>query len=444
MILLYLLLLLLPHCAHRISMKKPFKEVQEQSKDRIDLVPGWHYEDIVLEKHLVGGVTIQDAIRIGVNNNNGLQREFEELGISKADLMQAGFYSNPNIQTVFLIPKKSSENQTQIDFSATFAISDLWQVPLRKQVAQDALEVKTFEVLNAVLFLRRKIQAGYTDCLYHKAKLELTQEITDAIKEMRDRIYYRYQFGYVTDLDKHIADSKVGEWEAKLIEQQAMLSQSYVLLHQLMGIEVDRHPIKFLDSLTIENQPIDIVLVQNYALEHRPEILVAQMKIIKADHTISYERSLALDNVQLGIGYERDFEKGTSGVGPAISLDIPIFNVNYGNIEAAKYQKFAAKEDLINHQRITQQHVLQHYTQYEAFQKQIHIYEHEVIPAAQKGIDYSQKYFDSMQLPMPVLIDTQINFYTLKTELLTKIYEARLALYDLEFSAGAQIENIQG
>ena len=437
------LLLLLPQCGYR-NIKKTFQPVQEQSKRRIGTKPSWHRPPNMLQvtTTLDKGITLQDAITLGINHNPTLQAQFKEIGIRQSDLVQAGFYSNPRLETLFKIPHKKGRIRTDIEISANFLLSDLWQVPLRKKISQDSLEIKTHEIIDEILQLRRTIQQRYLNCLYNKEYLQLVKKITATIQNLKKRIDYRYQFGYASDLDKYFASSKLGEWQAKIIEAQAELRTSYIELREIVGSSVSSKTVTLLDTVQLAHLDVSQEKLENFALLSHPLILIEQTKIERAHHSIRYEKSRIIDGVELGIAYERDFEKPASGIGPSFGINIPIFNTNYGNIERAKFEYKQAEKKLYAQERIMLKNISTRYIKYKAFLEQIEHYNRVVIPPAIKAIKFSKTFFDRMQMNMIVFLDTQIDLFQTKITLLDLTYKAVHEYNELELAVGTQIENI--
>jgi len=437
------LLLLLHQCGYQ-NIKKTFQPVQEQSKRRIGTKPSWNMLPSVLQvtTALDKEITLQDAIALGINHNPTLQAQFKEIGIRQSDLIQAGFYSNPRLETLFKIPHKKGNVRTDIEISANFLLSDLWQVPLRKKISQDSLEIKTHEIIDEILQLRRTIQKRYLNCLYNKKYLQLIKEITAVIQNFKKRIDYRYQFGYASDLDKYFANSKLGEWQAKIIEAQAELRTSYIELREIVGSSVSSKIVPLLDTIQLVHLDVSQEKLENFALLSHPLILIEQTKIDRAGHSIRYEKSRIIDGVELGIAYERDFEKPASGVGPSFGINIPIFNTNYGNIERAKFEYQQAEKKLYAQERIILKNISTRYIQYKSLLKQIEHYNRIVIPPVIKAIEFSKTFFDRMQMNMIVFLDTQIDLFQAKITLLDLTYKAAYEYNELELAVGAQIENI--
>jgi outer membrane protein TolC len=222
-----------------------------------------------------------------------------------------------------------------------------------------------------------------------------------------------------------------------------MLLKAYTMLHELLGARVSIDAIPLLDHL--QPQPITQSLfeLESYALTTHPRILMEQATIARAHHAISYEKSRIFDDVEIGLAYERELEKGKSGIGPALSLTIPFFDLNYGNIEHAKFELKQAEKMLCAHQRELHKQLLVHYSLYQSYCKQIAEYETTVLPAAAQAIEYSKTFSDRMQINTLILLETEIGFYEQKMKLAELTHQSIIHYIDLEQTVGAALVRLQ-
>jgi len=84
-------------------------EVEKQVSTRIGETVRWnqgHDEDRAIgarvRKLLEGELTIEEATEIALLNNRGLQATYQRLGISQADLVEAGLLDNPELSLQYL------------------------------------------------------------------------------------------------------------------------------------------------------------------------------------------------------------------------------------------------------------------------------------------------------------------------------------------------------
>src|SRR6266403_1382706 len=83
----------------------------------------------LLEKEL----TVDAAVQIALFNNRSLQATFEEIGISQADLVQAGLLKNPQFAASFRFPDRPP-SAANTEYSIADDILDMIVLPLRKKI----------------------------------------------------------------------------------------------------------------------------------------------------------------------------------------------------------------------------------------------------------------------------------------------------------------------
>lgn len=86
-----------------------------------------------------------------------------------------------------------------------------------------------------------------------------------------------------------------------------------------------------------EINDLKITVLQDSALQLRPDLAFVKNQSIFQQHNIVYQRALAKPDLTVGIEYDKLSSYTPNLVGLAISLPIPIFNKNKGNIAAAQY-----------------------------------------------------------------------------------------------------------
>ncbi|MCL5875083.1 MAG: TolC family protein, partial [Candidatus Dependentiae bacterium] len=98
----------------KVKIESDFSKLQQKSVETIgssitlDNIVHHEISDIPYTKDTEGGLTRNDAVSIALQNNPDLQADFQNLGIAKADLVQAGLYTNPSINSVFRFPTRDS------------------------------------------------------------------------------------------------------------------------------------------------------------------------------------------------------------------------------------------------------------------------------------------------------------------------------------------------
>src|SRR5258708_386253 len=149
------LLLTVVGCAS-VSKERGHDEVDRLVRERTGHQTRWAQgspEDQQVDKwvgELVGrGLTQTAAIDIALLNNPRLQETYEELGVSQADMVQAGLLRNPSIGAHVAFPVRG--NGDEVSFSLVQDFLDVFTLPLRKRIATEQLTVEVLRVAQKAL-----------------------------------------------------------------------------------------------------------------------------------------------------------------------------------------------------------------------------------------------------------------------------------------------------
>lgn len=436
------MLLIIPGCAQRVPITGEFNTLKETTKKITDVDISYNknvvYSDEI-EEILSSGLSRDKAVSIALQHNPKLQAAFEKLGISKADLMQAGLFTNPHSSNVFRIPVKGEPRQNNIESITTMALTDFWQVPLREKIYADELEITTLHILTLLLDTIEHTKNAYDACVHATLQLENAEIILTYTKDLQNQTYYRQPFGYSADIDLYNIDAQVATaqtaYEHRVQEQQTALLR----LRELLGIPPTIASITFTNTILTDITTPSVEVMQSYALDARPEIVAARLKIRRYEDTIHFEKSRRFQRIDFGIGFKQDFEKPFQGWGPAVNIDLPIFDTNYAQIAKAEFEMARAQKELREQCILVQRQVQTAFATVKKTQAQAHLYAQQIIPAREQAIDYAYIYAETMQLNMITAFNTQLALYKSEEALIDTYYALHIAHNNLERAYGMKL-----
>src|SRR5262249_40599094 len=151
-------------------------------------------------------------------NNKAFQALFQSIGASRADVVQSGLLSNPTFGFTVRFP----EGGGRANLIPTLGqeIADLWQIPIRKRIAQADLDQAILTVLNRGVELTAEVR---TRC-YQVLGLERAEAITRENLELAERgvslAQERFAAGEVSQLDVALVRGRLLEGRLSLITVQ--------------------------------------------------------------------------------------------------------------------------------------------------------------------------------------------------------------------------------
>ena len=239
-------------------------------------------------KALESGLTQQEAVAVALINNQSLQASLESLGVSQADLVQAGLFSNPSLGLLVRFPIHGEENGTNVELTGGLNLADAWLLPLRKDVAQASLRRATLEVAQMVLQLRRDAKAAFSRLHFQGKILAKKKEIATVLSSTLETAKRRRQFGFMTDLEIFNLDADAAQAEIEAAQAKMELEQARAALGRVLGlsghhrqVELAGDPEGFMHGLPSLEKALAI------AQENRVDLRLAQAQAAEARHMLS-------------------------------------------------------------------------------------------------------------------------------------------------------------
>jgi outer membrane protein, heavy metal efflux system len=351
------LLLAVAACTTPQTTEAGFADVQQRVGERLPQRTVWNRgseEDAQASASvralLARPIGPDDAVQIALLRNRGLQASYEEIGISQADLVQAGLLQNPVFSGRVRWSDAGGKPDIELGLAQNFL--SLLFLPARTQVATAKFEAVKARVANEVLDLAAETREAF---LHYAGAMQLAEVLrrsaegaqvsVDLSKRMLDA-------GNVSELAYAREQAAFESARIELARAEAEAASAREKVTRLMGLagtDAAWRAIPKLPDLPAERLPFD--RLEALAIERNLKLAAAKAEAQGLAQTLGYTRSFAwLDQIEIGI----DTEKESSGdrlTGPSVGLPIPLFST--GQAERAR----AASELRQAEQRLLQQAV---------------------------------------------------------------------------------------
>jgi outer membrane protein, heavy metal efflux system len=390
-----------------------------------------------VKKLLLEGLTEEDAIKIALINNRRLQATFEEIGVAKADLVQAGLFTNPNLSAVFRFP--FGGGGTDIEAVGAFKISDLWQIPLRKKVAASRLEATLLKVSEEILNTVAEAKRAHNEYIALSRMREETGKMKSQMEELRNHLIYRQKFGFTKDIDVYMADAEALELGEELSRIEKELQVSRFRLNRMLGLSPEQFDYKVFGELPEEFRPLpDLETLITHAFSSRPDIQISKTKVEDSKRGLSLERRRIFANVEAGVAYARDPE-GTDFMGPEVEIQLPIFDQNQAQIASAEYRLRQAEKELQGKMGLVREDVSTSLERISFARSRVNLIRNKLLLIRKAAVEYAEEYFNAMQLNMLYLLEARQKYFEVQRRLIEALQEQRNQEIELERTLGGKI-----
>lgn len=336
-----------------------------------------------------------EAVQIALLNNRHLQATYEELGIAQADLVQAGLLKNP----VFNGDLKFGEagGGTKVELSVVADFLDVLYIPMRKSIAESALQGTKLRVGLAVMDLASEARSTFYALEAATQILEMRRTVlkaSEASYELAQRIN---EAGNNTALDLATERALYEESKLNLAAAEAEATDLHEHLTSLLGLWGNQTEFTITSRLPeLPEEELPAEGLEHRAIAQSMDLKLASGEIATAEKRLGITKPLGvLSELELGAAAEREAGGGW-GIGPAFALPIPIFSQGQpavataaARLHQAEQGYFALAVDIRSGVRSAYKHML-------AARQRADYYRKVIIPLRHSIVEESQKRFNGM------------------------------------------------
>jgi len=282
---------------------------------------------------LTQDLTADTAVQIALLNNRGLRATLEEIGISRADLIQAGLVRNPEFFASVRFPDRPPSG-TRTEFSLTQDFLDLLMLPLRKRLAAVQFEQTRLRVSHQILQLVPEAKAAFYTYQAREQLLKRLQAIVEVNEAGVDLNLRQHKAGNITDLE--LANQAAAFQQAKLewAKTQAEARADRERLNRVLGLWGKNTGWKAAEELpAIPENEIGLENLESLAITQRLDLAAAKQQVALASRALNLRTKTRYlpASIKLGVDTERETDRQRV-TGPILSLEIPIFDQGQGEI----------------------------------------------------------------------------------------------------------------
>ena len=331
--------MLLPSINEAAEKSKPFAPVADVVKTRTGREVRWEQDAAaraenlrairtLLKKPLNAGV----AAQIALLNNRGLQATFEEVGVSAADLREAGFWKNPSFDLSVRFPDRPPSG-TDAQEAVAFDFLDLLMLPLRKRVAAERLQATQLRVADEALKLVAEVKSAIYMLQADEqlvGRLKVVQETSGAALELAQK---QHEAGNITDLALTEQQTSYSQSRLDVAMAESETRGHHEKINRLLGLWGADTDWKVSDSLPAmpESDP-PLRGLESLAVSQRLDLAAAQSELSGVVRALGLTKSYRFIGA-LDFGIDTEHNPDYSNVtGPTMRLELPLFNQGQARI----------------------------------------------------------------------------------------------------------------
>jgi outer membrane protein TolC len=280
-------------------------------------------------------LTLDDAVRVALLANPQLRTRYAQLGLSAADVYNAGRLGNPTLSASILFG--GDGNKTAFGLAQNF--TDLLLLPARSRLAKGEFERTKATIGAALIDFSAAVEAAYHRVVGAEQVARMRETIATAADTSAALAQRFFDAGNISRLELELNQVDAQQTQLDLLAAKNAVAAARAELNQQLGLSADHNRWSVVEQLpppvAAEDQ---LTTLQTLAENSRLDLDAARREVALLEDNYGVARRTRLQgDSQIGVDTERE-TAGARLTGPTLALQLPLFQQGQGNVLRASAQ----------------------------------------------------------------------------------------------------------
>ncbi len=316
------------------------------------------------EDLLAQALTEEAAVKLALLNNPSVQANMVALGVSQADMREAGLLHNPTVRFSSRTSNaEGAKRNNEIEVKQDVLEILFW--PLRKKQAGTRFKAAQYEAAGKITDFVKEVRLLYLDWLASRHKNELAQDHFKAEEAALEMSHRQSQAGNINDLQLAAANAAFGKAKIEWLKTQQDVEAFKQRLRSMLGLKPDQffmeEPAQMPD---LPKENIDLKELEKQVSDHRLDLAMKRQEIKALEQSVGLAAMGVLPDLEVGYDQERE-ASGDTLKGIVVEGQLSLFNRNQArqmglkaSIEVSKHQLEAMEQEDLLQLRLAYQNLM--------------------------------------------------------------------------------------
>jgi cobalt-zinc-cadmium efflux system outer membrane protein len=372
-------------------------------------------------------LTLDEALKTAFAGNPELAAAQWEIGIAEGDRQQAGLIPNPEVSWEAEDTRRESRTTT-VMLSQPIELGG--KRGARIDVASRAQDAAGIDLESKRNALRADVIQAFSSAQIAQQQVQLSRQSLELAEQGLRVAQGRIQAGKSSPVEGTRAHVQLSEVRLELSRAERDQANAYQQLAQVMGA-----PLPTLVSVQTAAQGMPVVPPPTQLLERlneTAELRLAKLQIDQREASLALEKTQRIPDLTVSVGSQySELERERVNV-VGLSMPIPLFNRNQGNVLAAARRTDQAR-DLRNATELRLRTQIQTtLAQWQTANGEVKAFNQTILPAAQSAVDSATRGFEMGKFGFLDVLDAQRTLISARTQYIQAVAEATDARVRIE------------
>lgn len=368
------------------------------------------------------------AVQIALLNNKGLQASFYQLGVSEADVVQAGRFPNPK----FAMRYTKNGGNYNIEQSLTFNIFALLTIPKMQEIERRRFEQTKQATAFEVLSLANHTRMAYFNAVAATEQVHYSEQVKESAEASAELARRMVKAGNFNKLEQAREQSFYADAALDYANARSKQVSAYEALSRLLGVSVDQLSLE--ERLPdLPKEITDLQPFEKTAFDQRLDLQAMRLETEALAKQLGLTKTTRFINL-LELGPARVLEgRRSEGYknGVDISFELPLFDWGDARVARAEAIYMQSVNRTAQMAINAQSEIREAYNSYRSNYDVAKHYRDEIVPLRKKIMNENQlRYNGMLTSPFELLADARAQVTSVKSyiESLREFWLAESAL----------------
>lgn len=372
------------------------------------------------------GLSLADALRLAAESNPELSSARREVEAAEAARIQAGVFQNPSLNV-------EAEDQRRDTRTTTVLLSQPFELGgkrgARMEAADRAVDVARVQLEGREADVRANVAAAFFATLISQDRVRLAQASLDLARSGSQAAGKRVTAGKISPVEETKAKVAEANVRLELIQAEGELQTN---LEQLRAVTGGSTTIVAVDGDALDiPRPLPESLIEQ-RIGDSPAIRQSRLEVRRLGALADLEKAKRIPDITLNAGVKRDREMGRDLAVVGISVPLPIFDTNRGNVLAALRRQDKAEDDARSIELRLRAEVGSARQRYQSATSEVAALRADILPGAESAFDAATKGFELGKFGYLDALDAQRTLLQARVQYLRSLADAHRAVTDLD------------
>ena len=337
--------------------------------------------------------------------------------------------ARPNPELAYSLEDARSRTRTQ-SWQLNLPVELGGKRAARTKAAEKSREQAQAQLNELKAALRANVATAYFDVQTAQERLVLAKDSVALAKSSTDTVAKRVAAGKVSPVEEskaRVAEAGIRvELAQAASEQRNALSRLFALLGKIEA------PFTVLEGKAENLPPVPKLADLQSLISSSPAVVLARIEVDRRKALTDLEQSKRVPDITVSAGIQRSNETQRNILLFGVSVPLPVFDRNQGNLLEALKLEDKARDELQGATVRLHSEVAQAQERLSTIAAEVQLLRQDVLPGAKSAYDAATIGFENGKFNFLEVLDAQRTYFTAKSQYLKALGEAHRAAADVD------------